>query len=81
MNSVALIKRISAFLSEGVDFNALEERAREMTDSELHYALLDAVKTAEAMDKIDRAEGGDRAGKYRDQASVYRAEMNKRRNR
>lgn len=41
--------------------------------------LLDAIKAAEAMDKIDRAEGGDRAGKYRDQASVYRAEINRRR--
>lgn len=62
----------------GVDFAALEARARTMRVEELHYARLDAVRAAEAMDRLDRALGGDRAGRYRDEASVYRGELRRR---
>lgn len=58
-----------------IDFTAVEAKAERMTVAELRHAILDCVKTAEAMDKIDRSEGGDRAGKYRDECSVYRRAM------
>lgn len=56
----------------------IENKARNMTIAELHYAILDCVETAEAMDEIDRVQGGDRAGRYRDEAATYRAEMARR---
>jgi len=56
----------------------IESKARNMTIAELHYAILDCAETAKAMDEIDRAQGGDRAGRYRDEASAYRAEMGRR---
>jgi hypothetical protein len=60
------------------DFQRTADKARALSFSELHYAILDCAKTAEAMDKIDREQGGDRAGYYRDEASVYRLEMARR---
>lgn len=62
-----------------LDFGATEEKARRMTVSELHYALLDISRTlpyADARDRENRTawEGGY----YRDEASVYRAELARR---
>lgn len=62
-----------------IDFAALADKARGMTDAALHYALLDIQKTLPAADAMDRTEGGDRGGRYRDEASVYRAEVKARR--
>lgn len=56
----------------------IETRAQTMTDSELHFARMDAVKAAEAMDKLDRIDGQDRAGRYRDEASTYAGELRRR---
>lgn len=62
-----------------LDFTAEAEKAERMTDHELHYALLDIQKTLPYADARDRALGTDDGGFYRDQASVYRAEQNRRR--
>lgn len=45
-----------------------------MTDSELNFAIDDAAITAHAMDSLDRVDGLDRAGKYRDECAALRAE-------
>lgn len=60
------------------DFSRYEEKARGMTVAALHYAVLDCGRTAEALDTMDREDGGDRAGRYRDEASVYRQELTER---
>ena len=57
------------------------DMARRMDTSTLQDALRDAICTAFAMDALDRAtplERGCRAGKYRDQCSVYRQELKRR---
>jgi hypothetical protein len=64
-----------------LDWNATEEKARRMTVAELHYALLDIQKTLPLADARDRENGGATCdgGFYRDEASVYRAEIERRR--
>ena len=55
--------------------------ARRMDTFTLQCALKDAIDTAFAMDALDRAEPmerGCRAGKYRDQCSVFRKELKRR---
>jgi len=57
------------------------DTARRMDTFTLQDALRDAICTAFAMDALDRAmpmERGCRAGKYRDQCSVYRQELKRR---
>lgn len=61
-----------------VDFHSNSWVVMEVAISELHYARLDCRKAAEAMDKVDRELGGDRAGRYRDEGSVYAREMARR---
>lgn len=61
------------------DFTRWEEKARHMTVDALLYSVRDAAHAALAMDSLDRALGGDRAGRYRDECSVYRREINRRR--
>jgi hypothetical protein len=66
-----------------LDFEACEARAKTMTDSALHYALVDIEKTlplARAMDRIGVTHGGKTEGYYCDEASVYRKELKNRRN-
>lgn len=53
-------------------------KAERMTAGELHYALLDIKKTLPYADALDREDGGDRGGRYRDEASVYHAERKNR---
>lgn len=65
-------------LSKKLDFSAEAEKAAKMSDSELHYALLDIKKSIEPSRELDREDGGNREGYYTDQASVYRAELAKR---
>lgn len=61
-----------------IDFDTIETRAQTMTVADLHYARLDAVRTAEAMDLLDRVDDLDRAGRYRDEASIYARELARR---
>jgi hypothetical protein len=61
-----------------IDWTAETERAERMTDEALRYAIEDALDTLGPADGLDRADGGNRGGFYRDQISVYRAEVKKR---
>jgi len=61
-----------------LDFCAAEERARDMTERELGAALADILMTLPQADAWDRELGGDRGGRYRDEASVYHAELARR---
>ena len=54
-----------------IDWNREEERAKRMTDEELQYSIKDAYEAAQA---------GMNEGKYMDQISVYRQELNRRKN-
>lgn len=62
------------------DFAALRTRARNMTDAALVYSATDAAEAAEAAEALERA--GCRVlktgGYYRDEATVYRAELRRR---
>jgi len=54
-----------------IDWNREEARAKRMTDAELQFAIKDAYEAAKA---------GMNEGKYMDQISTYRQELNKRKN-
>lgn len=62
------------------DFTAAEERATKMTKRELWYAIIDASDAALSLDTVDRANGTEYANQYRDEASVYLQEFNRRLN-
>lgn len=51
------------------------ERMMEAADGELIGALIDIHATLDNADALDRAQGGDRGGKYRDEAAEIRAEL------
>ncbi len=55
-----------------IDWDRTEEHARGMTNEQIHYALLDIQKTLSSADSLDREDGGERGGYYRDEASVLR---------
>lgn len=59
-----------------IDWNATRSYAESLDTYSLLCAIQDAIEAARAMDELDRAEplahGACRAGKYRDQCSVYR---------
>jgi len=61
-----------------IDWDALADKAALMSDNAIHYALLDIQKTLPYADALDREDGGDRGGRYRDEASVYHAERKNR---
>jgi hypothetical protein len=62
-----------------IDWNAAEERARRMTNRELELARRDARETAEIWDRAGLENDPDRnAGYYRDEATVYAREQNRR---
>jgi hypothetical protein len=60
------------------DFAAAEERARGMALTQLWGAITDIRKTLPLADADDRANGTDRGGRYRDEASVYHREIRRR---
>lgn len=62
-----------------IDWQATEEKAARMTGDELFGAIQDIRRTLEHADELDRQDGGDRGGYYRDEASVYWREITKRR--
>lgn len=62
-----------------LDFDDYAAKARRMSNAQLHGALLDIKKTLDGADKMDRAEGTGEGGYYRDQASVLRKEVERRR--
>lgn len=65
-------------MKAAVDWDALEAKARAMTSMALRGAVRDIQATLPMADALDRALGGDRGGAYRDEASVYHAELRRR---
>jgi len=61
-----------------IDWNATADKAAAMTDTQIHYALIDIQKTLPSADAMDREFGTDNGGYYRDEASVLRAELRNR---
>lgn len=62
------------------DFTALRRRARKMTDAALLWSANDAAEAAEMAEELERAGNpvSKTGGYYRDEASVYRAELRRR---
>lgn len=58
-----------------IDWNAAKETAKMMTTGQILGAIRDIIATLPNADAMDRANGTDLGGKYRDQSSVYRAEL------
>lgn len=67
-------------MTRNIDWNAVAERAANMTSETLHYARLDAADTARIWDADPSRDTDGNGGYYRDEASIYAAEQNKRRN-
>jgi ADP-ribose pyrophosphatase YjhB (NUDIX family) len=66
-------------IPEAVDFARYEEHARGLSDDQIQYALQDILDTLPSADSIDRLYGTAwQGGKYRDQASVLRRELQRR---
>lgn len=61
-----------------IDWNALESRAAEMSTDAIRYAIADIHKTLPFADDMDRLDGQDRGGRYRDEASIYWRELRRR---
>jgi len=55
-------------MNKQVDWKAKAAYARRLTVAELHYAIADCVAASRCIDE----------GYYRDEASVYRTELNRR---
>ncbi|HUT77408.1 MAG TPA: hypothetical protein VM285_06965 [Polyangia bacterium] len=55
------------------DWQGEREKAERLSDVEIHYAILDILKTLPHADALDRELGGDRGGRYRDEISVLRS--------
>lgn len=55
-----------------IDWNATEEHARQLGFTHLRYAIKDILKTLPFSDELDREDGGNRGGYYRDELSVFR---------
>ena len=55
-----------------IDWNATEEHARRIGAANIRHAIKDAQDTLPVADELDREDGGDRGGYYRDEISVLR---------
>ena len=55
-----------------IDWNATEEHARRIGAANIRHAIKDAQDTLPVADELDREDGGDRGGYYRDEISVFR---------
>ena len=64
--------------TEQFDFKAGAERAKAMSTMAIRFALADILETLEHSDALDRTDGGNRGGYYRDEATVLRKELQKR---
>ena len=63
-----------------LDWTEMERRAANMTEDALHYAAADAWEAAQAAELLERAgcAVSKTGGYYRDEATVYRAELRRR---
>jgi hypothetical protein len=64
--------------TDALDWNAVEERAREMSTASIYHAIQDIRDTLPHADALDREDGGNRGGYYRDESSVLHAELRRR---
>jgi len=71
-NNYIKFKKKSALPEEKIDWNFVEEKAKKMSTEELLGAIYDIKKT------IDEQEHSLPTGKYWDELSVYRSELNRR---
>ena len=62
-----------------IDWTGKETIAAGMGLDTLRGAVADILRTLPTADALDREDGGDRGGYYRDEASIYRRELAKRR--
>lgn len=62
-------------IHEQIDFEQIEKRAQGMTMEQLEAAVRDILATLESADALDRSDGGNRGGRYRDESSIYRARI------
>lgn len=60
------------------DFTACEQRTADLATDAIIGGLRDIEKTLHSADAMDRANGTDSGGRYRDEASVYRRELARR---
>jgi hypothetical protein len=67
--------------TKSLDWARVEEIAKGMSVDQLEFSLRDIRETLRHADALDRELGGDRGGYYRDEASVYRRELDKRKGR
>jgi hypothetical protein len=65
-------------LNKQIDWEVAEERATRMTITELCHARRDCAISAAMWDPYDRANGTNVGGYYRDEASVYLREIQRR---
>ena len=63
---------------EPIDWNAVAERASGMDIHQIRYAIADIHATLPHADDLDRMDGGNRGGYYRDEASILWKELRKR---
>ena len=62
-----------------IDWAAVAERARGMSNEALHFAILDCQKTLPSADARELAgDGGKGGGYYRDEIWIYRTEQERR---
>lgn len=61
---------------ENLDWAATEAKAKKMTDTALHYAVLDCRESVRVMGNF--VFKGKDAGYYRDELSVYSRELTRR---
>lgn len=61
-----------------IDWQRTEDHAKEMDSTALRYAINDIRATLGHADDMDRQDGGDRGGYYRDELSVYVKELKSR---
>lgn len=66
-------------MNKQLDWNATEQKAKQMDERALWYAILDIQKVLPSSDALDRNDNGNRGGYYRDEASVYHREIANRR--
>ena len=55
-----------------IDWNAVEDKANEMTQEAIAGTIVDILLTLGPADSLDRKLGGFRGGYYRDELSIYR---------
>lgn len=67
-------------IKPSIDWESVEAKAKCMSAGALQGAIQDVLATLHFADAMDREDQGNRGGYYRDELSVYRAELKRRQN-